>query len=177
MHYIYALITDKKYEYEQEISDKFRKSINPTGFMIEYDKNSDIILHERMEKEVINRMLKYVKWGICDEWDEYLRSNKLIQPVQYDDEWYFENPNAFWDWFRIIGRGYTIAEKVHYKQIKELDIEDIVNNHFYGFIDLQDNVKERGELESPEEDIFIQQFRDYLTNNPDLYIIVVDFHN
>ena len=67
MHYIYALITDKKYEYEQEILDQFRKSINPTGFMIEYDKNSDIILHEEMEKEVLNRMLKYVEWGICDE--------------------------------------------------------------------------------------------------------------
>ena len=106
-----------------------------------------------------------------------MRSNKLIRPYQYDDGWYLENPNAFWDWFRIIGRGYRLAEKVHYKQIKELDIEDIVQNHFYGFIDLQDNVKRRGELESPEEDIFIQQFREYLTNNPDLYIIVVDFHN
>ena len=74
-------------------------------------------------------------------------------------------------------------KKVHYKKIKELDAEMLLNN-CYGFVDFENNYHANGNMgwwgmdDSTEEskDHFKKEFKQYLLENPESYLIIVDFH-
>ncbi len=195
-HFSVAVFTKTVFEKPSEELKKLKEA-----FMSNKEKNPDFLIwkaeydkeqvfynkeFEKMDKEVRERTLKYMEYGVSDEIDKILNKNEYLEWIVDEDEeeeGYFNNPNSFWDWFKIGGRWCDLAEEIHYKKIKDLSINLILES-FYGFIDLDNNYHSKGEMgwwgadDSTEESVLVyyDKFKKYLENNPELYIIVVDFH-
>ena len=166
-HFAVAVFTDKKYEVRTS-----------------EDNYQDV--YGGMSEEVFDRTKQYIKYGVSDRIDEYLKESNLLkyEVDEEDPEYsYYHNPNSFWDWYEIGGRWQHLADKFHYKQVKELDTEEIKGS-FFGFINLENEYISKGEMwwwgindatdESSKE--FDDKLIQYIKENPDLYILVVDYH-
>ena len=185
-HFVVAVFTDKKYEVNKELLDNYLKEKENDSFLALTSQDLYQKVYGEIENEILERTLKYIEYGVSEKTDEYLKENNLLKyEVDKDDPEYnyYHNPNSFWDWYKIGGRWQHLADKFHYKQVKELDIEEIKGS-FFGFINLENEYISKGEMwwwdindatdESSKE--FDDKLIQYIKENPDLYILVVDYH-
>lgn len=191
-HFSVAVFTKTVFEKPSDELKKLKEELelfkNIFPWKDYWDKEEQLYEKEfgKMDKEVMERTLKYLEYGVSDKTDVFLKENNYLEwKVDEDEEdgGYFTNPNSFWDWFKIGGRWGDIAKEIHYKKIKDIPIDSILE-YFYGFVDLDNKYHPKGEMgwwgadDSTEESVLVyyDKFKKYLENNPELYIIVVDFH-
>ena len=191
-HFSVAVFTKTVFEKPSDELKKLKEELelfkNIFPWKDYWDKEEQLYEKEfgKMDKEVMERTLKYLEYGVSDKTDVFLKENNYLEwKVDEDEEdgGYFTNPNSFWDWFKIGGRWGDIAKEIHYKKIKDIPIDSILE-YFYGFVDLDNKYHSKGEMwwwgindatdESSKE--FDDKLIQYIKENPDLYILVVDYH-
>ena len=175
MHILVAVLTNEKInKIDQEEYKRLLESERETVDIITV-RGADVHEYDRRWKE-----------------NKQVRNNLFKQMIDIVDnkvkEKYYHNENGVkgedyfnYDTFRICGSWTDALDHFGFKPMKDYDSLDIFTNNFAGYVDL-DNVFHDLDcwyitetMRERYQDISREKFKKYLEENPDMYIIPVDF--
>ena len=176
MHILVAVLTNEKInEINKEEYEKLLKSERETVDIIT-SRDADFQEYDRRWKENKQTRNKLFEQMILIV-DNKIKDKYYCNNQETEDRDYFS-----YDSFKICGNWTDVLDHFGYKPIKDFGDLDIITNNFVGYVDL-DNIYHDLDCMHISESYreayqkrSIERFRKYLEDNPEMYIIPVDFH-
>ena len=175
MHILVAVLTNEKInKIDQEEYERLLKSESETVDIITV-RDADVHEYDRRWKEnkqARNNLFKQMIDIVDDKVKEKYYHNE--DGVKGED--YFN-----YDTFRICGSWTDALDHFGYKPIKDFEDLEIITNNFAGYVDLDNTFHDLECIHITEmlreeyQNRSIEKFKKYLEENPDMYILPVDF--